>query len=98
MNAVNLATTKRKLSILPRRIVAIGFALGALASQGQDRVPVEAFDLPDDLEVSLWATSPLFYNPTNIDVDHRGRIWVAEGVNYRKFRIRPVGPIQWVIA
>ena len=86
MNALNLASTKRKLSILPSRIVAIGIILGTLASQGQDRVPVEAFDLPEDLEVSLWATSPLFYNPTNIDVDHRGRIWVAEGVNYRKFR------------
>ena len=86
MNAVNLAATKRKLSILPSRIFAIGFAFGALASQGQNRVPLEAFDLPDDLEVSLWATSPLLYNPTNIDVDHRGRIWVAEGVNYRKFR------------
>ena len=83
MNALNLVSTKRKLSILPSRIFAIGFALGALASQGQDRAPVEAFDLPDDLEVGLWATSPLFYNPTNIDVDHRGRIWVAEGVVFQ---------------
>lgn len=59
----------------------------ALASSAfADSVPVEAFDLPEDLEVTLWATSPLFYNPTNIDVDHKGRIWVAEGVNYRKFR------------
>jgi putative membrane-bound dehydrogenase-like protein len=38
------------------------------------------------LEVTLWAESPLFFKPTNIDVDHRGRIWVAEGVNYRTFR------------
>jgi putative membrane-bound dehydrogenase-like protein len=43
----------------------------------------EEFDLPEDLEVSLWAESPLFFNPTNIDVDARGRVWVAEGVNYR---------------
>src|SRR5215217_806014 len=41
--------------------------------------------LPDDLEATLWAESPLFYNPTNIDVDARGRIWVAEAVNYRNF-------------
>ncbi len=41
--------------------------------------------LPDDLEVSLWAESPMFYNPTNMDVDARGRIWVTEAVNYRNF-------------
>lgn len=42
--------------------------------------------LPDDLEATLWAESPMFHNPTNIDVDHRGRIWVTEAVNYRNFR------------
>lgn len=42
------------------------------------------------LEITLWAESPLFYKPTNIDVDHRGRIWVAEGVNYRAYRGKDV--------
>lgn len=41
--------------------------------------------LPEDLEVSLWAESPLFFNPTNMDVDAKGRIWVTEAVNYRNF-------------
>lgn len=68
-----------------------GIAMLAMASQwfsaqAGDTVPLEIFDLPDDLEVTLWASSPLFYNPTNMDVDHKGRLWVAEGVNYRKFR------------
>lgn len=43
------------------------------------------FYLPDDLEIVLWAESPMFYNPTNIDVDARGRVWVTEAVNYRNF-------------
>ncbi|HEX5024334.1 MAG TPA: hypothetical protein VFV68_03640, partial [Agriterribacter sp.] len=43
------------------------------------------FYLPDDLEATLWAESPMFYNPTNIDVDARGRLWVTEAVNYRNF-------------
>lgn len=47
-------------------------------------VPIEHFELPDDLEVTVWATSPLLFNPTNMDTDSSGRIWVAEGVNYRK--------------
>ena len=41
--------------------------------------------LPEDLEVSLWAESPMFFNPTNMDVDAKGRIWVTEAVNYRNF-------------
>jgi putative membrane-bound dehydrogenase-like protein len=41
--------------------------------------------LPDDLEATLWAESPLFFNPTNMDVDAKGRIWVTEAVNYRNF-------------
>lgn len=41
--------------------------------------------LPDDLKATLWAESPLLYNPTNMDVDSKGRIWVTEAVNYRNF-------------
>ena len=45
--------------------------------------------LPDDLEATLWAESPQFFNPTNMDVDARGRIWVTEALNYRLFRNDP---------
>lgn len=45
--------------------------------------------LPDDLEATLWAESPQFFNPTNIDVDNKGRIWVTEAVNYRDFNNKP---------
>lgn len=41
--------------------------------------------LPDDLEATLWAESPMLYNPTNMDVDIKGRIWITEAVNYRNF-------------
>lgn len=41
--------------------------------------------LPDDLEATLWAESPMFYNPTNMDVDAKGRIWITEAVNYRNY-------------
>ena len=41
--------------------------------------------LPNDLEATLWAESPRFYNPTNMDVDVKGRIWITEAVNYRNF-------------
>ncbi|MGC6564558.1 MAG: PVC-type heme-binding CxxCH protein [Akkermansiaceae bacterium] len=54
-------------------------------------VNLEQFKLPADLEISVWSTSPQFYNPTNIDIDHTGRMWVAEGVNYRRHNGRRPG-------
>ena len=45
--------------------------------------------LPDDLEATLWAESPMLFNPTNMDVDARGRIWVTEAVDYRDFNNKP---------
>ena len=46
-------------------------------------VPPEMFTVPEGFEVTLWATSPLLFNPTNMDFDAQGRLYVAEGVNYR---------------
>jgi putative membrane-bound dehydrogenase-like protein len=51
----------------------------------------EKLYLPDDLEATLWAESPMLYNPTNLDVDAKGRIWVTEAVDYRNFNNKPEG-------
>lgn len=58
----------------------------ALAAEGPKLVPAESLTVPDGMEVTVWATSPLLQNPTNMDVDHLGRVWVAQGVNYRLYR------------
>ena len=50
---------------------------------GPTAVPAELFTVPEGFEVTVWATSPQIFNPTNIDFDERGRMYVAEGVNYR---------------
>src|SRR4051812_40358216 len=49
------------------------------------------FVVSDGLAVTLWAETPDIYNPTAIDVDARGRVWVAEAVNYRQWRGRNPG-------
>ena len=49
-------------------------------------LPASVFKVPDGLEVTLWAQSPMLLNPTNMDIDVQGRIWVAEAVNYRNFK------------
>ncbi len=50
-----------------------------------EMVPPADFVTHDDLEVTVWATTPQFFNPTNIDIDRDGRIWVTEAVNYRNW-------------
>jgi putative membrane-bound dehydrogenase-like protein len=52
------------------------------------RVPLDIFQVPQGMEVTLWASTPLLRNPTNIDIDRDGRIWVAEGVRYRSHHAR----------
>jgi putative membrane-bound dehydrogenase-like protein len=51
----------------------------------------DGFDLPNGLAATLWAESPALYNPAAIDVDERGRVWVAEAVNYRTWEGRNPG-------
>jgi putative membrane-bound dehydrogenase-like protein len=45
------------------------------------------------LEVSLFASEPMFSNPTNIAVDDRGRVWVCEAFNYRN-QYNPKNPVK----
>jgi len=53
-----------------------------------------AFELPDGLQVTRWAESPQLFNPTAMDVDARGRVWVTEAVNYRKWGGRNPGLVH----
>jgi putative membrane-bound dehydrogenase-like protein len=59
----------------------------SLVSAAAAQVPPEkaeaTFTISEGLEIRLWASEPLFVNPTCMDVDHRGRVWVCESVNYR---------------
>lgn len=56
----------------------------ATANPGPTLVPPDYFTVPEGFEVTVWARSPQLRNPTNMDIDREGRIWVAEGVNYRR--------------
>jgi putative membrane-bound dehydrogenase-like protein len=61
---------------------------GQASTASPIRIPLDLFQVPDGFEVTLWAASPLLHNPTNIDIDRDGRIWVAEGVRYRSHYAR----------
>ena len=54
---------------------------GAGGHEPQDALA--GLDVADGLEATLFAAEPMLLSPSNIDVDHRGRVWVCEVVNYR---------------
>ncbi len=37
----------------------------------------------EGISVSLWAQEPMLSNPTAMDIDSQGRVWITEGKNYR---------------
>jgi len=45
---------------------------------------LKKFTVADGLQIELFAAEPDVINPTSIDVDEKGRVWVCEAVNYRR--------------
>jgi len=61
-------------------------AADSAALEEQKHLPENAIKdliIADGLEIQVMATEPLLKNPTNIDIDERGRVWVTEAYNYR---------------
>ncbi len=58
----------------------------SLLTEEQKRMPENALAgvaMGEGLTVTTFATEPMLQNPTNIDVDAQGRVWVLEAYNYR---------------
>ena len=54
--------------------------------EGELRKPENAVKnliVADGLAAQLFASEPMLTNPTNLDVDDRGRVWLCEAYNYR---------------
>jgi putative membrane-bound dehydrogenase-like protein len=49
--------------------------------------------LDDRLQLTLFASEPMLTNPTNMDIDDRGRIWITEAYNYRN-QLNPKNPTK----
>lgn len=72
----------------PASVVAANSAQPNAAGSRLVKDAVGNLDFPKDLQVQLFAAEPVMKSPSNIDIDHRGRVWVCEIVNYRHFRNR----------
>lgn len=44
---------------------------------------VKNLDVHPELQATLFASEPKITNPTNLDIDHRGRVWICDVMNYR---------------
>ena len=40
-------------------------------------------EMREGFDITLFASEDMVRNPTNMDVDDKGRVWITEGVNYR---------------
>lgn len=65
------------LAALPAPAAPVGYGLE------EAKKNMATFETPPGLRASLFAAEPMIQNPTNIDIDHRGRIWAIEAVDYR---------------
>lgn len=68
----------------------------SLLSDEQKRLPenaVSALTVAHGLDVALFASEPMLSNPTNMDIDHKGRVWITEGYNYR-INLHPNQPVK----
>ena len=63
------------------------------AAQHLPENALASMEMADGLEASLFAAEPTLINPTNIDIDERGRVWVIEALNYRN-RFNPDNPYR----
>jgi putative membrane-bound dehydrogenase-like protein len=48
-----------------------------------DLAALKTMKVPEGFEIRLFAGADICHNPTAIDVDIYGRVWVCEGMNYR---------------
>ena len=61
-------------------------SLYSLLSEEEKRLPENALaslEVAEGLEATLFASEPQLLNPTNMDIDSRGRVWITEAYNYR---------------
>jgi putative membrane-bound dehydrogenase-like protein len=65
-------------------------------TEEEKRMPQHALaglEVAEGMEATLFASEPMMGNPTNIDVDPKGRVWVCEAYNYRS-EMNPDNPTR----
>ena len=73
-----LRSFRNLILILTLSIPAVSFSNGLAPKES-----LKALEVAEGMKVELFASEPMLLSPSSIDIDHKGRVWVAEIVNYR---------------
>ena len=73
-----LRSFRNLILILTLSIPAVSFSNGLTPKES-----LKALEVAQGMKVELFASEPMLLSPSSIDIDHKGRVWVAEIVNYR---------------
>lgn len=68
-------------------LTCLAFATAAIPPAHAQKPPqetVQSMTTAPGFEVKLFAAEPMIVNPIAMDIDTYGRVWVTEGVNYRR--------------
>ena len=70
-------------------VTVVASLVSTITAPAAERDPgnaVAGLSVHEDLEAQLFASEPMMLSPSAIDVDHKGRVWVCEVVNYRRHK------------
>lgn len=89
--------TMRKLTTILFASLFFLFATSCTDNKSTDEHTIENsladLKIHTGLAVGLFASEPMFSNPTNMAIDSRGRIWICEAYNYRN-QLNPKNPVK----
>ncbi|GAB3505324.1 hypothetical protein GCM10027341_36770 [Spirosoma knui] len=77
------AYQNRNLNAASNRYLTSLFAQLTDDDKHDPKYAVGSLNVAPGLEATLFASEPMLTNPTDIDVDAKGRVWVCEAYNYR---------------
>ena len=77
------AYQNRNLNAASGRYLTNLFAQLSDDDKHDPKYAVGSLNVAPGLEATLFASEPMLTNPTDIDVDAKGRVWVCEAYNYR---------------
>ena len=83
MNQPTLVLAITIASVLPALAQKPNANVEARYGIDKAKANMSTFTSAPGLASSLFAAEPMVQNPTNIEVDHRGRVWATECTNYR---------------
>src|SRR5213075_2806379 len=75
-------------------LFAVTVASAADRGFGPDaaREDAKKLEVANGIEAALFASEPMMVNPCDMDIDAKGRVWITEGANYRRWANPPVRP------